>query len=60
MQGKIDRLKRSFLILPRHPQVRRISTWERAIPLSCALLPLPPVAKVVGKTFRYIRATQLE
>jgi hypothetical protein len=27
------------------------------IPLSHALLPLPPVAKVMGKTFRYVHPT---
>jgi hypothetical protein len=28
---------------------------EEGIPFSCALPPLLPLAKVVGKTFRYIR-----
>jgi hypothetical protein len=29
-KGKIDHLNRGFLLLPRHSQVRRSSTWERA------------------------------
>jgi hypothetical protein len=38
---KIDHPKRNFLLLPRWPQVRRS--------LSHALLPLPPMVKVVGR-----------